>query len=273
MRLKNCYIVKDYNKEKQIVACKICNKHTKVKNKNLKDFICCESEKWTLESEYNDYKYRAFEKKREFQLTKFEFLHLVTSNCFYCGAPPREMSNGKMRNGIDRMDNDKGYLKENVIGCCSTCNYIKGEFGIQGLRRHLKNMTKKLDEYFDEPDRDIQHSLLVESGCVDIDIKRLFVLHSKKLINLNEKKEMLANYIESIPGRDATIDYSKSILALVGRKPVIDKSDEGAKKTLSELVRIFIECLDNGKIRMDVSMMDNLQYPMRMVVIDEKRAH
>lgn len=31
MRLKNCYIVKDYNKEKKIVACKICNTHSKLK--------------------------------------------------------------------------------------------------------------------------------------------------------------------------------------------------------------------------------------------------
>ncbi len=41
------------------------------------------------------------------------------------------MSHGKSKqseyiyNGIDRTDNDLGYITTNVVPCCATCNYAK----------------------------------------------------------------------------------------------------------------------------------------------------
>lgn len=68
---------------------------------------------------------------RPFRLSVAEFSQLISANCAYCGGPPRNKL--KNRNyiffyqGIDRLDNDKGYVPGNCVPCCSRCNSIKGE--------------------------------------------------------------------------------------------------------------------------------------------------
>ena len=44
---------------------------------------------------------------------------LIMDNCFYCGTSPQPA------NGIDRVDNTKGYLEDNVVSCCPKCNVAK----------------------------------------------------------------------------------------------------------------------------------------------------
>lgn len=57
------------------------------------------------------------------------FVTLITSPCHYCGVGPsmcRTTSNASFwYNGIDRLDNDNGYESDNVVSCCSICNYAK----------------------------------------------------------------------------------------------------------------------------------------------------
>ena len=57
--------------------------------------------------------------------------NIISSPCFYCGA---EKSNRKITkncregyeyNGIDRIDSSKGYVLNNVVPCCKTCNRAK----------------------------------------------------------------------------------------------------------------------------------------------------
>ncbi len=55
----------------------------------------------------------------EFNLPRLLSDDLVTDYCFYCGAEPSPT------NGIDRVDNLKGYIEGNVVSCCSDCNYAK----------------------------------------------------------------------------------------------------------------------------------------------------
>ena len=45
---------------------------------------------------------------------------LMENNCFYCG-----FLSEKTLNGIDRMDNNIGYKKDNCVSCCKNCNFIK----------------------------------------------------------------------------------------------------------------------------------------------------
>lgn len=45
---------------------------------------------------------------------------MITGPCFYCGELPTDVLNG-----IDRMDNSKGYTPENTVGCCGVCNNMK----------------------------------------------------------------------------------------------------------------------------------------------------
>lgn len=79
-----------------------------------------------------------------FELTKDEFKELVASNCAYCGIPPSTVSSPSKRgnftyNGVDRVDNNLGYISDNVVSCCRWCNSAKG--------------TRNYDEWIDWLDR------------------------------------------------------------------------------------------------------------------------
>jgi 5-methylcytosine-specific restriction endonuclease McrA len=80
------------------------------------------------------YKTGAKQRNLIFDLSKEEVEILIKDNCFYCGQPPSNTINistltyGKkeyLYNGIDRIDNSIGYIKENCVTCCSTCNHAK----------------------------------------------------------------------------------------------------------------------------------------------------
>jgi hypothetical protein len=56
---------------------------------------------------------------------------MMTSPCHYC-----HFKSDTTLNGIDRMDNTRGYTVENCVGCCGTCNFMKGSMDpITFLRR------------------------------------------------------------------------------------------------------------------------------------------
>jgi len=66
-------------------------------------------------------KHRAAGRGREWTLTEHEAIYLVTQKCFYCGEKPYEGCGG-----IDRIENDKGYVRGNCVPCCGYCNIMKG---------------------------------------------------------------------------------------------------------------------------------------------------
>lgn len=64
------------------------------------------------------------------QLTFEEAKHFFEADCHYCGAPPATIIPSRRRisfvyNGMDRVDNTKGYTLENLVTCCGTCNMAK----------------------------------------------------------------------------------------------------------------------------------------------------
>ncbi len=83
------------------------------------------------------YKNSAKRKTLVWALSDRQALYLMSQSCAYCGAPPklRRISRSKKAkanhapavvNGIDRIENDKGYECGNVVACCWTCNRLKG---------------------------------------------------------------------------------------------------------------------------------------------------
>lgn len=66
-----------------------------------------------------------------FNLNEKEFIHLTSQKCFYCNSEPSNRSGGKKSNGyyhyngLDRIDNTKGYELDNVVTCCKNCNLAK----------------------------------------------------------------------------------------------------------------------------------------------------
>lgn len=85
---------------------------------------------------YCSYKSDAKSRNYAFELTLEEFKILIKSECYYCGtANSNSYVSDKKRkagfnepflyNGIDRVDNELGYTKENCVTSCRHCNISK----------------------------------------------------------------------------------------------------------------------------------------------------
>lgn len=213
--MNNCYVLKDYNIEKKIVVCKICTKHKKVKNKDLKTYICCNNDKWNFEKTYNVYKKRAIKKNIGFELSRYEFERLVTSNCFYCKSEPELLKDKLIRNGIDRVRNDFGYDRTNTISCCSTCNFMKRTMSFDNFKTKIDKISSNLKNISENKDNDIGLSLLFNSGYSNIDLQMCLYLHSLELIKLTP--EIMKSYISSITDVNEIINYISVFGSMVNR--------------------------------------------------------
>lgn len=83
---------------------------------------------------FRNYKNNAGMKGIDFSIDLDEFQKLTSSDCTYCGQhpTPMPMTNRRHqttynRNGIDRIDDSKGYINGNCAPCCKWCNYAKRE--------------------------------------------------------------------------------------------------------------------------------------------------
>jgi hypothetical protein len=96
---------------------------------------------------YRLYKNRSKERKIHFELTKNDFEKITKELCYLCGV---ETSKNRT-NGIDRVNNDIGYVVSNCKSCCSLCNYMKKTFNIEFFLQKVKqiyvNSVYKIDDF------------------------------------------------------------------------------------------------------------------------------
>lgn len=76
----------------------------------------CNNFRHTLKGRFSIYKGGSKHRGLIFGITFNEFLDIINQPCYYCGGEGY---------GIDRIDNTMGYLKDNIVSCCSMCNYMK----------------------------------------------------------------------------------------------------------------------------------------------------
>ena len=88
------------------------------------------------------------QRKINFNLSLEQFRKLVTGNCFYCGEKPSQEVKVSSEystfiyNGIDRVDNAKGYEIENTVSCCSVCNRMKNVLNAAVFVEWCKKVAK-----------------------------------------------------------------------------------------------------------------------------------
>jgi len=102
-----------------------------------------------LNSIFSNYKRNARIRKIEFNLSKTEFRILTKKDCYYCGASPSQERktpnyNGSyIYNGIDRVDNTQGYIKDNCVPCCIKCNRAKDRMTQEDFLGWIQGIYKK----------------------------------------------------------------------------------------------------------------------------------
>jgi len=84
---------------------------------------------------FRKYKMRGKSKGIKFDLTFEQVDKLITGKCHYCLKPATPFQ------GIDRRNNDKGYIKSNCVGCCSDCNYAKRTMTESKFKLYLERIT------------------------------------------------------------------------------------------------------------------------------------
>lgn len=86
-------------------------------------------------AKYLNYKDNARERKISFSLTLEQFKTFWQKPCYYCKEEIETI-------GLDRIDNNKGYVLENCVSCCKTCNFMKGRLSDKYFIVKCKQIAK-----------------------------------------------------------------------------------------------------------------------------------
>lgn len=101
------------------------------------------------------YRKNAIKCGRDFDLTEELFRELTSQCCHYCGKEPSQegfFSRTKRKtestqrkpyvfNGIDRVNNTKGYTEENTVPCCKLCNWMKSNLPKVEFLAHVRQIA------------------------------------------------------------------------------------------------------------------------------------
>lgn len=89
------------------------------------------------------YKLMAAGRNIPWNLSEDDFFSLIKKNCYYCGDVPSNREKGSKRGepflytGIDRQDNKLGYIVNNCVPCCKTCNRWKSDMSEEKFHEHI----------------------------------------------------------------------------------------------------------------------------------------
>lgn len=91
------------------------------------------------------YKRNAKTRGYGYELTEEQFEEITQRDCYYCGVSPYNIEKSKKNgeyiyNGLDRIDNSKGYIVDNVVPCCKKCNYAKKGMSLREFRDWVKKV-------------------------------------------------------------------------------------------------------------------------------------
>ena len=139
-----CKIWKDLDKfsnvyytwDKLYSYCKECkSKECKEYRLNYPERWKKKRDKWKKDNPMK-IKYYAY-KQRGFTMTYNTWLEIATQPCTYCGKIDLPC------NGIDRINNTKGYIKGNCAPCCKKCNYMKRDMLKEEFIMKCKEIVEK----------------------------------------------------------------------------------------------------------------------------------
>lgn len=87
-----------------------------------------------IRKQFSNYMNGARRRGYDYMLDLEEFRKFYLSPCVYCGIKPAK--------GIDRKNNDQGYVIKNCAPCCKQCNMAKRDMTEIEFFRWLQRLTK-----------------------------------------------------------------------------------------------------------------------------------
>lgn len=123
-----------------------------------------------FQAQFVRYRVNAKSRKIPFDLDLTAFMSIARQDCYYCGVAPEDRKNAVLNaiawevrarsrnvcidedyyscvmNGVDRVDNSKGYSSENCVSACQTCNLMKWKHNQGEWVSHIKRIAKHLEK-------------------------------------------------------------------------------------------------------------------------------
>jgi len=132
-------------------------------------------------------------RNKDFELTKEEYLVYQEKDCYICG---KKSMYDEHTNGIDRVDDNIGYVTWNCKSCCKTCNYMKGSRNLSEFIEKCKQVSVyssgQKDKYKNIP------------RCIN---------HTQKTGRMSKQKES-CDFLET----DETLMYANEFTEQQGKK-------------------------------------------------------
>ena len=113
---------------------------TRIKSENRKSYLTARQPENKIIAKYID---GAKRRNLEWHLEHSQLMTLFKSDCNYCGNKPAQIYHGFVFNGIDRIDNTKGYLSNNVVSCCGICNQGKSDMSLDQFYDWINRIHKR----------------------------------------------------------------------------------------------------------------------------------
>jgi len=82
---------------------------------------------------YTQYKASSKTRKLLFDITFEDFLTFWRIPCYYCNDSIETI-------GLDRIDSSKGYIINNIVSCCTKCNYMKRDLNKEDFINHCNKI-------------------------------------------------------------------------------------------------------------------------------------
>lgn len=104
---------------------------------------------------YRRYAFDAKKRNYPFELNLQQFMEITSKDCYLCGEKPSRTVKNKAEhtiqvkpyiyNGIDRLDNNVGYIYSNCQPCCRECNVSKMDIDIRTYIAKMRKIISRLD--------------------------------------------------------------------------------------------------------------------------------
>jgi len=184
-----------------------------------------------IASTFNQYKTRAEEKNLDFEISEDDYYYIIMEKCYICG----KKSETEHINGIDRINNDKGYILDNVEACCAQCNYMKNKFTLQDFFDKLRKIKKYKLKEFEIVNSKFKYQNIIDQRQHYNKIKMLQSTEELKLIYKEKQRIKKQNYRNGIKNKNNDVILNNDIILNNDNDDMNIKTKHLNKKTPEQL--------------------------------------
>lgn len=103
---------------------------------------CTKHRGFSITRRFNALKQKARRLNTDFNITLHDYELIIDgARCEYCSGKLPAIGHG-----LDRIDSDYGYTKDNVTPCCYSCNMIKGDRFTYTQMKILAEFIREMDD-------------------------------------------------------------------------------------------------------------------------------